>query len=219
MTDTPPAGWYPDPAVPGTQRYWDGGTWTDHTAPLATTTPPSGLPPLASFGQRLGAAVVDALVVAIPFTVVMVVLFGLLALLTRTMLGGLDGGGSGADGGLLVGGFVVFALVLLAVVVGPLLYAIGFEGSPRGQTIGKWALRIRVVDGRTAGRLAPRRAAIRVLVRSFASGALFGLGYLWMLWDDQGRTWHDLAADSRVVAVDGPRPPLGQLLRSWTLRS
>ncbi len=217
MTDTPPAGWYPDPSVPGMQRYWDGGAWTDHTAPSATPAPSSGLPPLASFGQRVGAAVVDALVVVIPLTMVMIVLFGLVALLTRTMLGGLDGGGGGANGGLLVGGFAVFALVLLAAIVLPLLYAIGFEGSPRGQTIGKWAVRIRVVDGSTAGRLAPSRAAVRVLVRSFASGALFGLGYLWMLWDDQGRTWHDLAADSRVVAVDGPRPPLGQLLRSWTL--
>jgi hypothetical protein len=27
------AGWYPDPNEPGTQRYWDGMTWTEHTAP------------------------------------------------------------------------------------------------------------------------------------------------------------------------------------------
>jgi hypothetical protein len=23
------SGWYPDPARPGTQRYWDGSAWTD----------------------------------------------------------------------------------------------------------------------------------------------------------------------------------------------
>ena len=28
----PPAGWYPDPARPGGQRYWDGAAWTQHTA-------------------------------------------------------------------------------------------------------------------------------------------------------------------------------------------
>jgi len=28
----PPAGWYPDPAKPGGQRYWDGQQWTSHTA-------------------------------------------------------------------------------------------------------------------------------------------------------------------------------------------
>lgn len=27
-TDSPPAGWYPDPAGSGGQRYWDGGTWS-----------------------------------------------------------------------------------------------------------------------------------------------------------------------------------------------
>lgn len=27
-----PAGWYPDPSRPGGQRYWDGGTWTEHQA-------------------------------------------------------------------------------------------------------------------------------------------------------------------------------------------
>ena len=192
MTATPPAGWYPDR---------------------------SSRPPLASFGQRLAAAILDGLVVAVPTTLVLVGLFGLLALATRILLGGLDGSGGGVSRGLLVGGFAVVALVLVAAISMPLLYGIGFEGSSRGQTIGKWAVGIRVVDGGTACRLAPRRAAIRVLVRSFASGGFFALGYLWMLWDDQGRTWHDLAADSRVVVVDGPRPPLRQLLRTWTLRS
>ena len=27
-----PAGWYPDPNIAGTMRYWDGDGWTDHTA-------------------------------------------------------------------------------------------------------------------------------------------------------------------------------------------
>lgn len=29
-------GWYPDPEMVGTQRYWDGGQWTEHRAPVAT---------------------------------------------------------------------------------------------------------------------------------------------------------------------------------------
>lgn len=35
----PPAGWYPDPTNPEQQRYWDGSTWTEHTAPGAAATP------------------------------------------------------------------------------------------------------------------------------------------------------------------------------------
>jgi len=32
---SPQPGWYPDPQVPGQQRWWDGSGWTDQTAPLA----------------------------------------------------------------------------------------------------------------------------------------------------------------------------------------
>lgn len=39
MSDLPPANWYPDPEVPGQQRYWDGAQWTDHRAPLETAQP------------------------------------------------------------------------------------------------------------------------------------------------------------------------------------
>lgn len=32
MSETPPAGWYPDPQDDSRQRYWDGSAWTEHTA-------------------------------------------------------------------------------------------------------------------------------------------------------------------------------------------
>lgn len=36
-------GWYPDPDMYGTQRYWDGDEWTEHRAPVGTVAPkPTG---------------------------------------------------------------------------------------------------------------------------------------------------------------------------------
>lgn len=45
MSESPaPAGWYADPQMANTQRYWDGSSWTDHRAPLtqAATSPGPG---------------------------------------------------------------------------------------------------------------------------------------------------------------------------------
>lgn len=32
MSEAPP-GWYPDPQMPATRRFWNGVGWTDHVAP------------------------------------------------------------------------------------------------------------------------------------------------------------------------------------------
>jgi micrococcal nuclease len=39
MTTSPPAGWYPDPEVPGGKRYWDGTAWTPHRHPAGAPGP------------------------------------------------------------------------------------------------------------------------------------------------------------------------------------
>jgi hypothetical protein len=41
MSNTTPAGWYPDSQHPGQQRYWNGAQWTEHTAPIWPSPPPS----------------------------------------------------------------------------------------------------------------------------------------------------------------------------------
>ena len=76
-----------------------------------------------------------------------------------------------------------------------------FEGGPRGQTVGKMALSIRVYDFRGGGGpIGYGRAFLRQLVK-IVSGAVILIGYLWMLWDKEKQTWHDKAAGSVVVPV------------------
>lgn len=43
------SGWYPDPARPDTERYWDGGEWTDERpVPIADPFEMMGAAPLRS---------------------------------------------------------------------------------------------------------------------------------------------------------------------------
>jgi hypothetical protein len=41
----PAAGWYPDPAAPGSSRWWSGQAWTDHVQPAVVAPAPMILAP------------------------------------------------------------------------------------------------------------------------------------------------------------------------------
>lgn len=86
-------------------------------------------------------------------------------------------------------------IIGLAISLGYFTY---FEGSGSGQTIGKRAASIRVVDIDGGGPIGHNRAIVRWLGR-FLSTAVLLLGYLWMLWDPERQTWHDKFANSVVV--------------------
>ncbi|MFF2408032.1 DUF2510 domain-containing protein [Streptomyces sp. NPDC058092] len=44
MSNATPPGRYPDAAIPGTERWWDGTAWTAHTRPTAAVPPRFGPP-------------------------------------------------------------------------------------------------------------------------------------------------------------------------------
>jgi uncharacterized RDD family membrane protein YckC len=68
-----------------------------------------------------------------------------------------------------------------------------------GQTVGMALMGLRVVT--TAGqRLSPLRAFLRTLCYGL-SLAPFGLGYLWVLGQDQRQAWHDRIARTYVLYV------------------
>ena len=75
-----------------------------------------------------------------------------------------------------------------------------FEGGERGQTLGKMALSIRVIDLQTGRPIGYGRAFVRQLVK-IISALVFLLGYFWMLWDKEKQTWQDKAAGSVVVPI------------------
>ncbi len=68
-----------------------------------------------------------------------------------------------------------------------------------GQTLGMqvWGVRIQNADG-TAIDL--WQALLRFLI-AIMSWLALGMGYWWMLWDKQRRTWHDIYSESQVVQL------------------
>ena len=75
-----------------------------------------------------------------------------------------------------------------------------FEGGRTGQTIGKRALGIRVIDFKAGGPIGYPRGLLRYIAR-FLSALVFGLGYFWMLWDREKQCWQDKIAGTVVVPV------------------
>jgi uncharacterized RDD family membrane protein YckC len=77
-------------------------------------------------------------------------------------------------------------------------YFIYLEGSPSGQTVGKRAMNIRVVDAESGGPIGYGRAVLRYFARILSAIPCL-LGYFWMLWDSNKQTWHDKLSTNVVV--------------------
>lgn len=82
-----------------------------------------------------------------------------------------------------------------------------FEGVS-GQTLGKRALQIRVIDYRTGSSIGYARAFGRY-IGSLISALFIYIGYLWMLWDREKQTWHDKIATAVVVPAQAYAPTDG----------
>ena len=108
------------------------------------------------------------------------------------------------DGVLLgiIGGVLSLLLgralgTVLQILMG-LAYYSYLEGSPSGQTVGKRAMNIRVIDFGGGGAIGTSRGLIRYLGRILSAIPCL-LGYFWMLWDKDKQTWHDKIAATVVV--------------------
>jgi uncharacterized RDD family membrane protein YckC len=152
--------------------------------------------PLASWGSRLGAQLIDWLVLLVPIVILAFVIFG----------GTVDGGSSA---GAWIGASVLYALVIAASVLlyAPVLMIRG--GERNGQTLGKQLVGIRVVrdSGQPFGFwwAVLREVVLKQLAVNIASSIIplipWFLNYFWPLWDDENRALHDMAASTHVVKV------------------
>lgn len=153
------------------------------------------LPPgvrVASFGRRLAAWLIDAAL----WAVLIVALFWVLQ---QVMVGGEV---PDADDPRLD---PVWAIWFPVALLSPFVLTTLAEGSAAGATVGKRALRLRVVPADGRRRVGWGRAAGRSLARLLSAAPLL-LGYFACLWDRQHRTWHDHL--SRTVVLELPAQPV-----------
>jgi uncharacterized RDD family membrane protein YckC len=213
---SPAPGWYyaqSDP--PGTQRWWDGRTWVG--GPVVAGTVPSpvfmmpaqmgpygysasgypALPNYAGFGQRLGAMVIDGILLGIPGAILAGVFLALAPRETRRC----TVNGRAELCRVPTGGSIaLLVLGIIAMAVGSVVFYYGLLEGRTGQTIGKRALSIKTVR-RTTGEVPGVGRAIGRTFAHYLSSFLCYLGYLWMLWDSEKQTWHDQICDTIVIKV------------------
>lgn len=131
------------------------------------------------FWPRVGAALIDSLLLLLVLGPVAYVLFGSLSPTNRL-------------------GDLVFNVVLPCAITVALWVRYGF-------TPGKYALSARVVDADTGQPLSFGRALLRY-VGYFVSAIPFFLGLLWVAFDRRKQGWHDKIANSVVVRPAGVEP-------------
>ncbi|MFI6688648.1 RDD family protein [Streptomyces sp. NPDC050485] len=134
-----------------------------------------GMPPFAGWIQRVGATIIDGLIVGVPYAVVAII-------------------AAAAGKG---GAAVIFGLLGFLVVVGLMLWLLYQEGTT-GQTPGKKAVGIKVLresDGQVIGF---GMAFVRRLAHFLDSIACY-IGWLWPLWDSKKQTFADKVCSTVVV--------------------
>jgi uncharacterized RDD family membrane protein YckC len=182
----PPGSGYTSAPPPGA-----GGPVPAHSGGLA------GGPVLAGWWRRVGAQLIDGLIVSIGAVILFVAITAPFSI--------------GFFANDTVGVVAVIAGALLAVAcvaVVALLYAPAMMARTGGRTLGRSAMGIRVIraDGRpiTFWFAVLREVVVKALLVGTASSFTFGLAWLldilWPLWDEENRALHDFLVNTRTIA-------------------
>lgn len=130
--------------------------------------------PLAGFGRRAAATVLDAALLFVAYILIAALLISL-----------------GTPAALAAGLLYLMPLIY---------YPVGWSRLSEGQTFGKRAFDIEVVQ-RNGEFISPWRAIGRFLAANLSAIPL-GLGFWWAIWDTEHQTWHDKIAGTWVRRVD-----------------
>jgi uncharacterized RDD family membrane protein YckC len=160
-------------------------------------------PRIASMGRRLGARVIDGLILGVVYTIL--IFAGVISAFSAASDCG-DPGTIGYDSCINDAGsdFVQqFGAILGGVWVLTLLYEWLMIGLV-GRTLGKMAVGLHVVNAETGAKPGLGKSFIRwiiTMIGSVACGIITLLVYLSPFWDKSGRQqgWHDKAAGTMVV--------------------
>jgi uncharacterized RDD family membrane protein YckC len=141
----------------------------------------------AGFWVRVGAAIIDSVLVMCLIYPILVWVYGW-SYLGRTMM---------APEGFTD---VLVSWVLPAVAV--IVFWISRQATP-----GKMALQLRIVDARTGGTLTIGQSLIRYL-GYYVSTIPLGIGLIWVAFDPKKQGWHDKLASTVVIRSRrrGPEP-------------
>jgi uncharacterized RDD family membrane protein YckC len=173
---------------------------------------------LAPMPRRLGAYIIDGILLGAVTIGVMIALSAPFLFMVRTSASEVQNVSSslGPMGGEVVNtgfvpafgmGFGVINIILLALLLGAFnLFTTIFIWATNGYTPGKWMLKMRVVkiDGSKISFLDAllRELVIKCLANSVASGFLNIGSFIWGCVTEDHKTVHDLVAKTRVVEWD-----------------
>jgi len=171
-----------------------------YAPPVPRSTGPGGVP-LAEFGERLLAYLLDGLVLAA------ILILPAVAVMVALLVPYAHAVDSAANGqphvAVIVGSFFwMFVLIFGLQFLGTYLYQVTYQ-LRAGQTVGKRVMRLKVVDAGSGASMAAAAARKRWIIHLLFGfvGPLAYLDGLWQLWDPQKQTLHDKVARTVVVRV------------------
>ena len=142
----------------------------------------------AGWFSRFVAYIIDSIIIGVIGTII--------AYVATMAIGGLTVDQNSTFFSIFYGIYMITWLVIIAL---SFIYFGYFWSSDSGSSLGMKVVNIKVVRRKEGEGVNFWRAGLRGTFGYWVSGFIFGLGYLWALWDAQKETWHDKIFDTWVV--------------------